>query len=356
MNIDHLLKVTERSLEFIGRYHMLKTGAVPNQICIRDFDEVKWQQLFEKIKDQYEWQDQDLIREETHLNDGKVRQEHLLHLTANITVSKWGGQAYLIYDETSRKQVLEEIRDLFLSIKRDKNVSQSIGIIITQGAGLQVKTFEYSLPEHSLIGYLPPETQDFHQSVVSQLDGKDGSGLYLMYGKPGTGKTSFIKDVLSKTSKQALFISPFFTESLTSPDLISLLMNYPDSILVIEDAETVLMERKADNASAVSNLLNLTDGFLADFLNLKIICTFNTELNNIDDALLREGRMKGMHEFTEMKPERASKIAEVLERDINPEEPMTLAEICASKGHMHQFKPKKIGFNQGLNGDPFHNI
>ena len=127
-------------------------------------------------------------------------------------------------------------------------------------------------------------------------------------------------------------------------------MEYPDSILVIEDAETVIMERKADNSSAVSNLLNLTDGFLADFLNLKIICTFNTELNNIDEALLRDGRLKGMHEFTKINPERAKQIAAQLDRDIQPDKPMTLAEICASESQSVEYKAKEIGFGGQSNG------
>jgi ATP-dependent 26S proteasome regulatory subunit len=114
------------------------------------------------------------------------------------------------------------------------------------------------------------------------------------------------------------------------------------------------MERKADNSNAVSNLLNLTDGFLADFLNLKIICTFNTDLNNIDEALLREGRMKGMHEFTKIQPGRAQKIANVLGSDICPQQSMTLAEICADKNTSHDFKPTKIGFDNFPIDKPFN--
>lgn len=180
--------------------------------------------------------------------------------------------------------------------------------------------------------------------MVRDLRERHGNGLFLIYGKPGTGKTSFIKEVLGDIPKEALFISPSFTEALTSPALISLLMEYPDSILVIEDAESVIMERQADNSSAVSNLLNLTDGFLADFLNMKIICTFNTEFTNIDEALLRSGRLKGMHEFTEVEPERAAVIARALGREVDPDRPMTIADICDSGLRREEYRAKTIGF------------
>jgi len=352
MEKEHLIKVTEHEYRIGGHYHIIKTGLLPNRILIRDFNDAKWDEVLTQILDTCEWEKENYIQDEQHLKDGKVAAYSLLYLNSRITLCKTNGMVVMLFDVNSDQQTVKEIKELFLSLKSEKSGTQNIGVIISRGPGLGVQTFEYSLPEHSLIEYLDSDSRDFHEKVTRQLDAKDGSGLYLMYGEPGTGKTSFIKDVISKTSKQALFISPFFTESLTSPDLISLLMDYPDSILVIEDAETVLMERKADNSSAVSNLLNLTDGFLADFLNLKIICTFNTELNTIDDALLREGRLKGMHEFTKIQPDRAQKIAEVLDRDIVVNKPMTLADICGSGVESMEYKPKNIGFNSGFDIEP----
>ena len=354
MNKDHLIRITEHEYRLGGHFHILKTGRMPNRIAIRDYDKSRCEHLLEKIREEYEWEKENYVREERHTEDGKIIFYHLLHLDSGITLHKSNGTMVLLFDAASDKGILDEIKELVYSIKTGKNTRQNIGIIISRGPGLSVQTFEYTLPETSVIEYLDADLQEFHQKMTRQLEAKNGSGLYLMYGEPGTGKTTFIKDVLSRTTKQALFISPFFTENLTAPNLISLLMDYPDSILVIEDAETVLMERKADNSSAVSNLLNLTDGFLADFLNLKIICTFNTELNNIDKALLRDGRLKGMHEFTKVQPEKAKDIAGALGRDIDPDGPMTLAEICAENGAANEFEPSKIGFSDFPIEKPFN--
>lgn len=344
MQTDQLLKITE-SYEMGFRYHIIKTGKIPHRVAIHSLDEKKWENFFRYVSKQYNWAEENYILNEEHRPDGTVKKISLIHLNNNVTLFKGFISAFLYHDPEIKEETITNLKDRFSAIELEKNTSKNIGIIVNMGQSLGVETFEYSLPENTLIEYLPSKTKEFHQSVIEQLEAKNGSGLYLMYGEPGTGKTSFIKGVLSQTQKQALFISPFFTESLTSPKLISLLMEHPNSILVIEDAETVLMERKADNSSAVSNLLNLTDGFLADFLNLKIICTFNTELKNIDDALLREGRLNGMHKFEKVQPERAQKVAEVLNRDIDPDGPMTLAEICASETHLTEYNAQKIGFN-----------
>ena len=51
------------------------------------------------------------------------------------------------------------------------------------------------------------------------------------------------------------------------------------------------MTRGSDNREQVSAILNLSDGMLADFLRLQIICTINCSAADIDPALLRPGRL-----------------------------------------------------------------
>jgi len=140
------------------------------------------------------------------------------------------------------------------------------------------------------------------------------------------------------------------TEKLTSPDMIGLLTGYPDSILVIEDAETTLMKRAGDNSSAVSNLLNMSDGFPADFLNLCIICTFNTELENIDPALLRKGRLRGIQEFKLLQPEQVRELSSHINTEIVANKPMSLAEVCNWNCVTNQYFKKEIGFEIEGNG------
>jgi hypothetical protein len=45
--------------------------------------------------------------------------------------------------------------------------------------------------------------------------------------------------------------------------------------VILEDSDAALMTRGSDNREQVSAILNLSDGMLADFLRLQIICTIN---------------------------------------------------------------------------------
>ncbi|SMO48365.1 hypothetical protein [Gracilimonas mengyeensis] len=90
--------------------------------------------------------------------------------------------------------------------------------------------------------------------------------------------------------------------------------------------------------------LNLTNGFPADFLKLNIICTFNTKLDDIDPALLREGRLKGIHKFEKLSIPQAEKLADHLGKEIKINQPMTLAEVCNAGNMQRKVAVNGIGF------------
>jgi hypothetical protein len=77
---------------------------------------------------------------------------------------------------------------------------------------------------------------------------------------------------------------------LTSPRLLPLLLNYRNSLLILEDAEGSL-SRSRTSSQSVANLLNLSDGLLSDGIQVQILATFNCPLLSLDAALLRPGRL-----------------------------------------------------------------
>jgi ATP-dependent 26S proteasome regulatory subunit len=85
----------------------------------------------------------------------------------------------------------------------------------------------------------------------------------------------------------------------------------------------------ATSNSAVANLLNLTDGLMADVLQLRIICTFNIDFTKIDSALLRKGRLKASYEFKKLETERANALAKKLGYEQEITSPMVLADVFA---------------------------
>lgn len=195
--------------------------------------------------------------------------------------------------------------------------------------------------------YYNDDFEEVNEIIMEAVE-KDVSGLILLYGTPGTGKTSYIKHLMNKHQEvNFIFVQNDFVSELLKPDFISFLIKNKNSILIIEDAEKVLKSREKENEnSVVSTILQLTDGLFSDYLNIKIICTFNTSISNIDDALLRKGRMIAFYEFLALNEKKVATILNEMGVEAERKE-MTLAEIFnINKKEFGKInKTKKIGFN-----------
>lgn len=176
------------------------------------------------------------------------------------------------------------------------------------------------------------------------------TGLVLFHGVSGSGKSSYCHYLLPFCRKKVIYLPPQSANLISRADVLPFMLDQgKDSILVIEDAEEVLVERMGTNNSAVSNLLNLTDGILSKALVCKIICTFNAAKTKLDPALVRKGRLQIEHEFGLLKPEHARRLLTQLgfskQRIDEVQDPMTLADIYnfgVDTGHRE--KSAKIGF------------
>ena len=166
-----------------------------------------------------------------------------------------------------------------------------------------------------------------HKTIIDRLHKEKDKGLVLLHGKPGTGKTTYLRHLISHTKKRVIYISPDFAEVIATPAFMALLIKYPESILIIEDAENIIEQRKGGDSVAVSNLLNISDGLLSDCLNIQLICSFNNDINKIDSALLRKGRLIAKYEFKELSIGKAQALSDSLGFKAKINKEMTLAEI-----------------------------
>lgn len=182
--------------------------------------------------------------------------------------------------------------------------------------------------------------------IIARSMGEQRSGLILFHGLPGTGKTTYIKDLIGRfVKKDFIFIQNEFVKDLLKPQFVSFLMSNRNSVLVIEDAERVITSREYNSeGSVVSTILQLTDGLFSDYLNIKVICTFNTSIEKIDKALLRKGRLIAKYEFKPLSTAKTISLLKSLGHEPREKE-MPLAEIFnLHNKDFEERKRKAIGF------------
>ena len=209
--------------------------------------------------------------------------------------------------------------------------------------GLSIRKSEFESYKVNLDLNYNDDFKEIHKKIKESINSK-GSGIHLLHGKPGTGKSSYIKFLIEDMKdKQFIYCPSNMVSHLSSPEFLELMLTEAkDSILIIEDAEEALVN-DGQRTAAISNLLNISDGLLGDALNIKIIATYNVDKQNIDKALTRKGRLVTSYEFDLLSIDKATELAKHLEIDLVVEEAMSLADIYNHEQPEYEQKKKKIG-------------
>lgn len=169
----------------------------------------------------------------------------------------------------------------------------------------------------------------------------DKAGLIMLYGKPGTGKTSLVKSLINENREtNFIFVDTSVCESISDGLFLEFLQENKNAVIVFEDCEKLLSSRDNGHNESIGTILNLTDGIIAESMKIKFICTFNCDLEKVDAALLRKGRLSLKYEFKELSLEKTRAIYK------DATEPMTLADAhnALNKNDFSAKKTRKIGF------------
>ena len=199
--------------------------------------------------------------------------------------------------------------------------------------------------------------------IVSELNSKLPNGrLVIIDGPSGSGKSFFIRGILSEIKFATCVLLPSaMIEKLDKPTIISVLLKERQNskaendagqpvVVIIEDADQCLVPRAADNMSAISNLLNYTDGIFGSIFDLRIIATTNAKQFQMDKALSRSGRLLKRVHIDLLKPRRAEDIYKRLTgKEIQFKKEISLADIYAkSKGVVLQEQKEEIDSKLGF--------
>ena len=323
-------------------------GKIPQMNYINRIDgEKSFNVIKEKYKDditdilQYKWYRKEKKAYQFDQTEVVFRNGLLLELDTNYCE---------IYYDHGHEALVQEITEILQKHKeRQRRQPLEINLIVKSGNSLELRAMEINRTKLDIDLFYEHDFKEIDHTIRTRLNRNKDKGIVLLHGLPGTGKTTYLRWLVGKIKKRVLFLSPSIAEDIMSPELIQLLIGNSNSVVIIEDAENIIMDRRTSGNSTVSNLLNISDGLLADFLNVQLVCTFNSSLTSVDQALLRKGRLIAKYEFGKLGINKAQALSNHLGHNLTINEPMTVAEIAnpGEKDFGKTGRVEVIGFRRG---------
>jgi hypothetical protein len=237
------------------------------------------------------------------------------------------GWCELLHDGRSDAWVVEFTTMMSGFKVRERRKPLEINLIVSGSNGFDLRSMEIKRTKLNLDLFYEDEFKKVDEVIQLRLRKKEDKGIVLLHGLPGTGKTTYLRYLIGRIKKRVLFLSPNIAHDLMNPEFIELLVDNPNTVVIIEDAENIIRDRRTTGSSSVSNLLNISDGLLADFLNVQLICTFNSPLTMVDSALMRKGRLIAKYEFGKLSVAKAQILSRHFGFDAEISKPMTIAEV-----------------------------
>lgn len=245
-----------------------------------------------------------------------------------------------------------------------------VHVLISTREGLEFKSM--GVAGESLIreNYSQKVLKGYDRMVADLTSPHPNGRVAILDGRPGTGKTYLIRGLLNDVKDVIFVIVPSnlvaqLAQPGTIPSLIKLHKDRHEKPMcfIIEDADEVLAPRAADNMSGVSSILNLGDGILGKLLDIHIVATTNQLRTELDEAIMRPGRLSVSIEVGPLSSDEARAVYKRLTKveNLTGDEGicgnMTLAEVyqkARDKGWVAvKQKKAQVGFSSNRVPMPF---
>jgi len=296
-------------------------------------------------------------RSSSYLEDDDCSNYHsclIGDMDRHILISCEGSDICFCYDH-GRKEIEQELLQILHNmaeacIETESNKHRLQYIAIEYGSFFLSPMSIQDTPDWNVDLHYNDDFRPISEHIEEFIDSKK-SGLVILHGEQGTGKTTYIRHLINTHDCSFVYLPMDMASQLTKPEFVSFIKeSLSNSIIILEDCEQLLEDRGQSLSnlnSGLSNILNMADGLLGDALNLRFICTFNSDVRNIDKALLRKGRLIEKYEFKKLTAEKTAALQTELYGQADATvKPMTLAEIFNRDvdNHGAQATRNKVGF------------
>ena len=187
-----------------------------------------------------------------------------------------------------------------------------------------------------------------HESYPSISDYVDeyidsDASVLILIGPPGTGKTSFIKNLIHRSKANAKVA--YDPKVMTEDGFFAGFIADETRFLIMEDADEFLQSRTEGN-TMMHKFLNVSDGLISAADKKLVFSTNLPNISDIDEALMRPGRCFDVLQFRPLDRIEARQVLEEVgsEREMPDGNEISLAQLFNSQPSGKAYKRRKVGF------------
>lgn len=235
------------------------------------------------------------------------------------------------------QKIVEELNSCIINF--DEEESNNLNTIaLSSTSGLEIEPVDMSdFDSDNFDLFYSKRTLKDINKLIKEIK-KSPKGLSILYGERGTGKTSVINQLASKLGRIVIFIPNNMIEhTISNPEFRKFLKRYSKPVIVVDDCEMMFNDYFSKSNMFVNNLLQMTDGFLSDSMEVNVVAMFNVDNEDeIDHSLLESNNLLSVIEFSELSEEEANDLAEHLGYKKQYKNKTTVLDITKNR------KPKNL--------------
>ena len=340
-------------LEYIGAGN---SDIIVEKVYIQMFNEfpnlyvinfvIDMENILRKLKRKYELTDKEfVIKTEEACRDNWNRinyssSTYLIQLPDKILLNLSSSKAEIYYSKDTDNKSIRELVNTLKTRKKKKNPDRrSFYLLKSEGGDFTLQKIEAKKTDIDLSLFYNDDFLPFHETITQFLDRKDESGVVLIHGKHGTGKTSYLKHLIFNTEHKFILVPRNLFSVLDSTKLFFFLKEFNDFVLVIEDCDILLTG--AAKYNPLVGFLRNAEGLMSNGFTYKLICSASISGHQVNFSYLRKAQEIYRYEMTELTVEKANQLRKMYNIKEQVKRPMVLEDVLKP---VQGFEEKKLGF------------
>lgn len=304
--------------DFLYLWDIFKTR--PNKVLIHGtFDFKETENFFDQYEKVNKFTEIICLETDDIINDKVLLKSNECVYISYIAVDKLTESA-VISDITiyySSSEDADEVNEIIKSISEyqlidDLEEGHNLNVVSLSNNSIELEEIKYDdIDIDNIEEYYSKQTfKDLSKWLKKSK--KQQSGLSILYGKRGTGKSSVIKYLATKLDRNLIFVPNNLVDlTINSSDFSKFLRKHENPILILDDCEMIFNEFFTKSNIIANNLMQLVDGLLSN--KLSIITIFNVEdKSEIDHNLIECNNLIDIIEFTDLSNSEANQLSELL--------------------------------------------